>query len=40
MLDEARRLVALSPVEQDAELADAVAQAQARGDDDVVRLLT
>jgi hypothetical protein len=40
MLDEARRLVALSDAEQDAEFADALAQAQGRGDHDAVRLLT
>ena len=39
ILDEARRLVALSDAEQDAECADALAQAQARGDHDAVRLL-
>jgi hypothetical protein len=40
ILDEARPLVALCDAEQDAEFADALAQAQARGDHDAVRLLT
>jgi hypothetical protein len=40
ILDEARRLVALSAAEQDAEFADALAQAQARGDPEAVRILS
>ena len=40
ILDEVRHLVALSAAEQDAECADALAQAQARGDQEAVRLLT
>ena len=40
ILDEARRLVALSDAEQDAEFADALAQAQVRGDHGAVRILT
>ena len=40
MLEEVRRLTALSAAVQDAELADAVAQAQARGDHEAVRRLT
>jgi hypothetical protein len=40
MLDDARRLVARSEAEQEAEFADAVAQAQARGDHAAVCLLT
>jgi hypothetical protein len=39
ILDEARRLVALSAAEQDAECADALAQAQARGDHAALRIL-
>ena len=40
ILDEARRLLVLSDAEQDAEFADAVAQAQSRGDQDAVRILS
>jgi L-arabinose isomerase len=40
LLDEARRFFALSDAEQDAEFADALAQAQARGDHEAVRILT
>ena len=40
LLDEARRFLALSDAEQDAELAARVADAQARGDDEEVRILT
>jgi hypothetical protein len=40
ILEEARRLVTLSAAEQDAEFADAVAQAQSRGDQDAVRILS
>jgi hypothetical protein len=40
ILDEARRFVALSDAEQDAECADALAQAQARGDHNAAHLLT
>ena len=40
ILDEARRLVVLSDAEQDAECADALAQAQVRGDHGAMRILT
>ena len=40
ILDEARHLMTLSAAELDAECADALAEAQARGDHEVVRILT
>ena len=40
MLEEARRFVARSEAEHDAACADALAQAQARGDHEAVRLLS
>jgi hypothetical protein len=40
LLDEDRRFFALSDAEQDAELADAMARAQAEGDEEAVRILT
>ena len=40
LLDEARRLAELSDAEQDPECADELAQAQARGDDEGVRILS
>ena len=40
ILDEARRLLVLSAAEQGAEFADALAQAQARGDQEAVGILS
>ena len=40
ILEEARRLAALSDAEQNAEFADALAEAQARGDHEAARILT
>jgi hypothetical protein len=40
ILEGARRLAALSDAEQNAEFADALAEAQARGDHEAVRILT
>jgi hypothetical protein len=40
LLEEDRRFFALSDAEQDAELADAIARAQAEGNEEHVRILT
>ena len=40
LMDEVQRFFALTDAEQDAELAEALAQAQARGDHEAMRILT